>query len=141
MSSKATCPFCNAKERVLKENEHAFVVLSNPRKVPGHALVIPKRHVEEPWELTPAERTDIFALLDIVTQKLIASGLGKGVDVRQNYRPFQQQGKMSVRHIHFHAIPRTQDDYIYQISEKYDSELFADLDTSEASEVSKRLVQ
>lgn len=133
------CPFCNAKDRVLVENEHAFVLLSNPRKVPGHALVIPKRHVEEPWELTDAERRHIFELADDVSQKLIAGKLGDGVDMRQNYRPFMQKGKLSVRHIHYHLVPRTQDDYIYQVSEKYDSELFADLDPSEAKEVEKLL--
>ncbi len=133
------CPFCEAGERALKENEHAFALLSNPRKVPGHVLVVPKRHVEEPWELTMAERSDIFALLDQITRKIIDSKLGDGVDVRQNYRPFMQKGKLSVKHIHYHAVPRTQDDYIYQISEKYDTELFAELDTSEAKEVTSLL--
>jgi hypothetical protein len=33
----------------------------------------------------------------------------------------------------------TQDDYIYQVSEKYDTELFADLDSSEAKEVTRLL--
>ncbi len=133
------CPFCNLKDRVIRENEHVFVLLSNPRKVPGHVLVIPKRHVEEPWELTAEERRDIFALTDDVTKRLVAAKLGDGVDMRQNYRPFMQQGKLSVRHIHFHLIPRMQDDYIYQISEKYDTELFANIDVSEAKEVTKLL--
>jgi ATP adenylyltransferase len=133
------CPFCDAKGRVLTENEHAFVLLSDPRKVPGHALVIPKRHVEQPWELTQEERRDIFELADAMTQKLIAAKLGDGVDMRQNYRPFMQKGKLSVRHIHFHLVPRTQDDYIYQVSEKYDTELFASLDPSEAKEITKIL--
>ncbi len=133
------CPFCNLKDRVIRENEHVFVLLSNPCKVPGHVLVIPKRHVEEPWELTAEERRDIFALTDDVTKRLVAAKLGDGVDMRQNYRPFMQQGKLSVRHIHFHLIPRMQDDYIYQISEKYDTGLFANIDVSEAKEVTKLL--
>jgi len=37
--SKENCPFCNGKERIVKENEHAYALLSNPRKVPGHTLV------------------------------------------------------------------------------------------------------
>ncbi|QQS19977.1 HIT family protein [Candidatus Saccharibacteria bacterium] len=133
------CPFCNAHERVITENTYAYVLLSNPRKVPGHALVIPKRHVEEPWELMAEERRDIFELLDWVSQKLISAKLGDGVDVRQNYRPFMQKGKLSVRHIHYHAVPRTQNDYIYQVSETYDSQLFAELDLTEAKEVTKLL--
>lgn len=133
------CPFCGSKDRVIKENAHAMVILSNPRKVPGHVLVVPKRHVEKPWEITPEERLAIFELVDEMEQKLIAAGLGDGCDVRQNYRPFMQQNKLKVNHIHYQVIPRALEDYIYQISEKYDTELFADLDLKEASEVTKLL--
>lgn len=133
------CPFCGSKDRVIKENAHAAVILSNPRKVPGHVLVVPKRHVEKPWEITPEERLAIFELVNDMEQKLIAAGLGDGCDVRQNYRPFMQQNKLKVNHIHYQVIPRALEDYIYQISEKYDTELFADLDLKEASEVTKLL--
>lgn len=133
------CPFCESKDRVIKENAHAVVILSNPRKVPGHVLVVPKRHVEKPWEITPEERLAIFELIDEMEQKLIAAGLGDGCDVRQNYRPFMQQNKLKVNHVHYQIIPRALEDYIYQISEKYDTELFAELDAKEASEVTKLL--
>lgn len=137
--SMIDCPFCNVKDRVLKENEHAVLILSDPHKVPGHSLVVPKRHVEKPWELEPEELQAIFSLVWETEQKLIAAGLGDGVDVRQNYRPFLDQSKLKVNHVHFHVIPRAHDDYIYQISEKYDAELFADLDAKEAAEVAKLL--
>lgn len=139
MSKRTDCPFCNTNGRVIKENELALLILSNPRKVPGHALVIPRRHVEKPWEITPDERLAIFELIDAAEQKLIATGLGDGVDVRQNYRPFQPQGKVKVNHVHYHVIPRANEDYIYQISEKYDTELFAELDPAEAKAVAKLL--
>ena len=134
-----TCPFCELKDRAIAENELAAVILSNPRKVPGHALVVPKRHVEKPWDITPEERLAIFELVDSIEQKIILSGLGDGVDVRQNYRPFLKQGKLKIDHVHYHVIPRALEDYIYQISEKYDTELFADLDPKEAKEVKKLL--
>ena len=133
------CPFCELSDKVIKSNEHAVLILSNPRKVPGHCLVTPKRHVEQPWELTSEELKDIFALVWETEKKLIAAGLGDGVDVRQNYRPFLTQSKLKVNHVHFHVIPRALEDYIYQISEKYDTELFADLDKKEATEVAKLL--
>lgn len=136
---ETNCPFCSLDSRVLEENEHAVLILSNPRKVPGHCLVIPKRHVEQPWQLTSEELSGIFALVWETEQKLIAAGLGDGVDVRQNYRPFMGDSKLKRSHAHFHVIPRALEDYIYQISEKYDTELFADLDTKEAAEVAKLL--
>lgn len=136
----SACPFCELKDRAIAENDLAAVILSNPRKVPGHALVVPKRHVEKPWDITPEERLAIFELVDSIEQKIILSGLGDGVDVRQNYRPFLKQGKLKIDHVHYHVIPRALEDYIYQISEKYDTELFADLDPKEAKEVTKLLI-
>ena len=132
------CPFCNPKDRVLKENTHAQVILSNPRKVPGHFLVLPKRHIEKPWELTPEELQDIFELIFFIEQKILGK-LGDGVDIRQNYRPFLSQNKLKVDHVHFHVYPRSLDDYLHQVSEKFEIDLFADLDDLERKEVSKLL--
>jgi diadenosine tetraphosphate (Ap4A) HIT family hydrolase len=132
------CPFCTAKERILKENKTAFALLSNPRKAPGHFLVMPKRHIEKPWELTADELQDVFELIFFIEQKIIGK-LGDGCDVRQNYRPFLEQSRLKVNHIHFHVIPRYNQDYIYQVAEKYETDLFTDLDDKEAAEVSKLL--
>lgn len=139
MTNTSDCPFCEPKDRVLKENEHAVVILSNPRKVPGHVLVLPKRHVEEPWELTPQELQGIFELIFFVEQKIVGK-LGDGVDIRQNYRPFKAHTtNFAANHILFHVIPRAKDDYIYTVSERFERDLFAELDGVEAKEVAKLL--
>lgn len=138
MTKPTDCPFCNPTERVLKSNAHAQVILSNPHKVPGHFLVVPKRHVEKPWELRHEELTDIFDLIFLIEQKILGK-LGDGVDIRQNYRPFLQQSKLKVNHVHFHVYPRSLHDYIYKVSEQFETELFADLDPVEAKEVAKLL--
>jgi diadenosine tetraphosphate (Ap4A) HIT family hydrolase len=138
MSDSPDCPFCDTKDRVLKENELAKVILSNPRKVPGHFLVVPKRHVEKPWDLRAAELEDIFKLIFVLEERILGK-LGTGVDIRQNYRPFLAQNRLKVDHAHFHVIPRSLDDYIYQMSEKYETDLFADLDDLESDEVAKLL--
>jgi histidine triad (HIT) family protein len=138
MAKATDCPFCNPSERILKENSHAQVILSNPHKVPGHLLVIPKRHVEKPWELTHEELTDIFDLIFMIEQKILGE-LGDGVDIRQNYRPFLQQSDLKVDHVHFHVIPRSLDDYLYKISERFETDLFAALDEAEAEAVAKLL--
>lgn len=132
------CPFCSTTDRVLKENENAKVILSNPRKMPGHFLVIPKRHVEEPWELKKEELTDVFDLIFFIEKKIIGK-LGDGVDIRQNYRPFLKQGKLKVDHVHFHVYPRYFEDYLYKVSEQFETDLFTDLDEGEAEEVAKLL--
>lgn len=130
------CPFCEPAQQVLKEKTTAQVILSNPRKVPGHFLVIPKRHVEKPWELTTDEVSDIFSLIFEIEQKIVGK-LGDGCDIRQNYRPFLQQSNLKVDHVHFHVIPRSKEDYIYSVSEKFETDLFAALDEKEATEVAK----
>lgn len=125
-----SCPFCDLSERVLKENDLAQVILSDPHKVPGHMLVIPKRHVEKPWDLTDKELKAIFDLIFFVEQRVIGK-LGDGCDIRQNYRPFMAQSRLKVNHVHFHVIPRSLEDYIYKVSEQYETDLFVDLDDME----------
>jgi diadenosine tetraphosphate (Ap4A) HIT family hydrolase len=138
MTERLDCPFCESKDRILKANKHAFVLLSNPRKAPGHFLVMPRRHVEKPWDLTKDELNDIFDLIFFIEQKIIGK-LGDGCDVRQNYRPFIKQSKLKVDHVHFHVIPRYFHDYIYQVAEKYETDLFTELDEAEAAEAARLL--
>ncbi len=137
--SASKCPFCNINERVLKSNTHAQAFLSNPRKVPGHFLVTPKRHIEKPWELTNAELQDIFELIFFIEQKLV-SKLGQGADIRQNYRPFLKAGRLKQDHVHFHVYPRYNQDFLYQVSEQFEADLFTDLDEGEQAEFAKLLM-
>ncbi len=138
MMSQDDCPFCNINDRVLKSNRLAQAFLSNPRKVPGHFLVTPKRHLEKPWELTKDELQDIFELIFFIEEKLV-SKLGQGADIRQNYRPFLDPGRLKQNHVHFHVYPRYNQDYLYQVSEKFETDLFTDLDPSEQAEFAKLL--
>lgn len=132
------CPFCDPLERVLKENASAQVMLSDPRKVPGHILVMPKRHIIKPWDLTQQELEDVFELIFFIESRIIGK-LGDGCDIRQNYRPFMKQDALKINHVHFHVIPRTFQDYIYSVAEKYETDLFAELDDLERDAVAKLL--
>jgi ATP adenylyltransferase len=139
MAGSNLCPFCGSDDsRVIKQNELARAILSDPHKVPGHILVMPKRHIEQPWELTPEELQAVFDLIFDIEQKIIGN-LGEGVDIRQNYRPFKAQDDLKVNHVLFHVLPRSADDYLYMISEQYENELYADLDAVEATAVIKLL--
>jgi len=132
------CPFCNSDDQPVKENELAKAVLSDPHKVPGHVLVMPKRHIEQPWEITPEELQAVFDLIFFVEQRFMDK-LGSGIDIRQSYRPFKRQDGLKVNHALFHVIPRSPDDYIFTVSEKFEKELYADLDDLERKEVTKLL--
>jgi diadenosine tetraphosphate (Ap4A) HIT family hydrolase len=136
--TKIGCPFCNPLERVIKSNKTAQLLLSDPRKVPGHFLITPKEHIEKPWDLNAVELKDIFELIFFVEKKIIGK-LGDGCDIRQNYRPFVEQNALKLDHVHFHVIPRSHKDYIYDKVEKYETDIYAELDDHERESVIKLL--
>jgi diadenosine tetraphosphate (Ap4A) HIT family hydrolase len=136
------CPFCQVnqqKNRIIHEGNHSFAILSNPRLLPGHTLVIPKRHVEKPWELTTLELQEIFETTWHIETKMLEAGLATGCDIRQNYRPFLPQGRIKVDHIHFHVLPRTNEDELYHRALRFERELFADLSSAEREHMAKLL--
>ena len=130
------CPFCLIKEkeqdRMLFEGEHVFVILSNPRLVPGHTLVIPKRHVERPSEMTQSERVELFEVL-LQWQVRIMERYSSGCDIRQNCRPFQPQDWIKQHHVHFHLQPREWQDEIYDRFQKHERDMFQYLPDEERS--------
>ncbi len=132
------CPFCSQGEYIVKENGLAYVLLSNPRKVAGHFLVIPKRHIEKPWEATPEEMAAIFELIFFVQKRLIEK-ICRGCYIRQNYMPFIKQNRVKIDHVHYHIIPRSPYDELYQKVEKRETELFTDLSESEREQMAKLL--
>jgi histidine triad (HIT) family protein len=134
------CPFCEidpTRTVVLEEKDHCRVVFSDPRLVPGHLLVIPKRHVELPAELNDEERREIFdTILDYQTK--IMSRMSSGCDVRQNCRPFLPESRIKVDHVHYHLLPRELGDAIYEKT-KGQSELFQSLTAEELKSVIEHL--
>lgn len=132
----SNCPFCepSLSDRTIEQNQTAKIFFSNPRLTKGHLLVSPQRHVEEPWQLTEAEITDVFSLIHKY-QKLLAEKIGTGCDVKQNYRPFLKQGRLKVNHVHFHLIPRTFEDEIFEKSQQFEAAIFQDLPDGEADSV------
>ncbi len=134
MSTTKDCPFCHIQDRVLLQNDLAQAFLSDPRKVAGHFLVTPRRHVEKPWELTKDELLAVFDLLNQLEQKLEGK-LGDGFDVRQNYRPFLEQSRLKVDHVHYHLIPRRKFDKIHDVAERFETVLFEKLTDQEADQI------
>lgn len=111
------CPFCNIDEdhtRILARGEKVFAVLSNPRLLPGHTLIIPKRHVEKIADLTQAERIELFNMA-IKFQKKIIDKIATGCDMRQMYRPFATESKSRVDHLQIHLLPRESNDFLKSI--------------------------
>ena len=68
------CPFCNIdKEKtiILKNGKNNFVIFSNPRLMPGHLLVVPKRHVEKLSQLSKAEINELLNFVIEFQEKIL----------------------------------------------------------------------
>ncbi len=136
------CPFCHInpkKTRVLKNKRFVRIIFSNPRLMPGHLLIIPKRHVEKLSELHKKERQELFETVIEFQEKILSKKIAAGCDIRINYRPFQKQDNLKINHLHIHLQPRGLFDELYkkcQISEK---NIFQSLSRQEADKIFKIL--
>jgi len=115
-----------------------YVIFSNPRLMPGHLLVIPKRHVTRLSEITEAEKKELLDLLIEFEEKILAK-LSSGCDIRQNYKPYVPNGRTSVKHFHFHLYPRNLNDEMHQTIDPYQKPLYQDLPTKEKEQLFKIL--
>lgn len=120
------------------QGREVYVMLSNPRLVPGHLLVIPRRHIEKPGELTESERKELFDTVLLFQEKIVTK-LASGCDIRENYRPFVEQNRLKINHVHFHLIPRESNDEIYEKVEQFQKVIFRDLKENERGAIPKSL--
>jgi diadenosine tetraphosphate (Ap4A) HIT family hydrolase/HKD family nuclease len=88
-------------------NRSAFAVWDAHPVNPGHALVVSRRQIVEWWEATPAERSDIFELVDVVRAKIDDLHSPDGFNVGFNAGRAAGQ---TIDHLHVHVIPRFEGD-------------------------------
>ena len=131
------CPFCKIDKkitRVIEEKEYTLVILSNPRLMEGHLLIIPKRHVEKISELNKEEKKELFDTV-VEYQEKILNKLSKGCDIRQNCRPFQTEDNLRVNHLHIHLQPREFKDELYEKCQIFEKDIFKKLNKEEARRI------
>ena len=124
------CRFCGLKDdrtRIISEHKYCYAILSNPRLMKGHILIIPKRHVEKLSELNAKERLELFEVLQKYSQKILDLKISKGYSIHMNYMPMLPESKTKVDHLHIHIWPRDKDDEIYMKMLKNQQGLFKDL--------------
>ena len=100
-----SCPFC-AVERsreILASSASSVAFYDGFPVSPGHALIMPRRHVASFFDLTEEERADLFRVADevrrIVDQRYHPDGYNLGVNVGK-------AAGESFFHVHLHLIPR-----------------------------------
>lgn len=103
------CPFCKVEsEREIIESSLLSVAFYDGFPVsPGHALIIPKRHVSSFFDLSKEERQDLLNLADsvkrILEERYHPDGYNIGINVGE-------AAGQSIFHVHMHLIPRYQGD-------------------------------
>ncbi len=107
MNENQSCPFCNLEREKIIETGLSFAIYDAFPVNKGHALVIPKRHTANYFDLTNQEQADCFELLNrvkvIVQQKYIPHGFNVGININE-------AAGQTVPHVHIHLIPRYEGD-------------------------------
>lgn len=104
-----TCPFCRLSRRmeIICETATCVAFYDGDPVSPGHALIIPKRHVASYFDLTNHEREAMNVMLQYVKQKVderyYPDGYNVSIDVNE-------AAGQSVFHVHMHLIPRYKGD-------------------------------
>ena len=96
------CEFCAHLPKVL-QNELAYTVYDINPVSQGHTLIIPFRHVERIFDITPQEYKAMYDLM-IQMEALLQKELSP-----DGYNLWANCGKMAgqqVMHAHIHLIPR-----------------------------------
>ena len=99
------CPFCLAeKEReIIMSSALSLSFFDGFPVSPGHALIIPRRHVASFFDLTQDERQDMFNMVDdvkrILDDRFHPDGYNLGVNIGE-------AAGQSIFHVHLHLIPR-----------------------------------
>ncbi len=102
-----SCSFCNVEREIILETEISFAIYDSFPVNDGHALIIPKRHTANYFDLSLEEQKDCIELLNrvkgIVLEKYNPSGFNVGININET-------AGQTVPHVHIHLIPRYEGD-------------------------------
>ena len=103
------CLFCNIKESgCAHENNLAFVSYDSYPVSKHHCLIIPKRHINDFFDLTTEELLSCNDLIKKVKNEILTKDNSvKGFNLGTNIGKISGQ---TISHCHFHLIPRREGD-------------------------------
>jgi histidine triad (HIT) family protein len=102
------CIFCKIvageiPAQVLEQDEHTLTFMDSAPATRGHALVIPKRHATDLWEIEPAELSAVTEAAQRQSLRVRDRLGADGVNLLNSCGPAAWQ---TVFHFHMHVIPR-----------------------------------
>ncbi|UJP11047.1 HIT family protein [Microbacterium sp. KUDC0406] len=117
------CPFCDIQQGVFNERNLPSDIVAVTQRAyariapkwwpvnPGAVLVIPRTHVENLYDLSPADGQAVWDLTQRVAVGIRSSYGCEGTSIRQHNEP---AGGQDVWHLHVHVFPRHANDRLYQ---------------------------
>ena len=109
---KDDCIFCKLANGVfptnsIYEDDKFNVILDNGPATKGHALILPKEHADDLFELPDETAAEAFKLAKKLGKHIMETLGADGLNVVQNNGEAAGQ---TVRHFHLHLIPRYNND-------------------------------
>lgn len=109
---KDDCIFCKLANgvfatRSIYEDEDFNVILDLAPAAKGHALILPKHHAANIYELPDETAAKVFVLAKKLAQKMTDKLGCDGFNIMQNNGTVAGQ---TIFHFHLHLIPRYEDD-------------------------------
>lgn len=103
------CPFCfpSPAQELIAESATVYAILDKYPVNPGHALIIPKRHCADYFDLSFKEQSACNLVLNevkkIIQDRFNPEGFNIGINIGEH-------AGQTVPHVHIHLIPRYKGD-------------------------------
>ncbi len=102
------CPFCTPNPHsVFHESDLILGLWDNYPVSPGHALLVPRRHIAAWPDATPAEQQALTAAISDAMRAITVDHKPDGYNIGINVGEAAGQ---TVAHLHVHVIPRYRGD-------------------------------
>lgn len=104
-NANTECPFCNpdAERELIVESATAYAMFDKFPASNGHALIIPKKHCADYFDLTFKEQSACIFMLnkvkEILAKQFNPDGFNVGININET-------AGQTVNHVHIHLIPR-----------------------------------
>lgn len=105
----SNCPFCATDIAAISfyETENFLTIYNRSPILPGHSLLVPKRHVESMLDFSDAELSEMMIHAKQAIQLLLKAFDCKGFNLSLQEK---EEAGQSVAHFHLHIIPRKEND-------------------------------
>ena len=106
--SNTPCPFCSPEvSRVFHQGEFVLGLWDGFAVSPGHALLVPRRHIPGWFEAADEERAELLSGIDAARAAILERHRPDGFNIGMN---LGEAAGQTVSHLHLHVIPRYQGD-------------------------------